>query len=133
MPLGRRGPAILRRRRGPFPQGEPADHGTGFAWVALLAFIRLATNSRIYATPLPTGALDEVAARVEHAAGTMLALGRRHFTILRALLDPRGTASNLTTDADLAALAIEHDALLCSADRGSARFEGFRWSNPLAA
>jgi hypothetical protein len=53
--------------------------------------------------------------------------------VLRQLLEPLGTAGNLTTDAHLAALALEHDAELCSVDADFSRFPGLRWSNPLAA
>jgi hypothetical protein len=35
-------------------------------------------------------------------------------------------------DAHLAALAIEHGLMLCSADGDFARFSGLRWQNPLA-
>jgi predicted nucleic acid-binding protein len=42
-----------------------------------------------------------------------------------------GTAGNLTTDAHLAALAIEHQAELHSNDADFARFAGLRWKNPL--
>ncbi len=55
----------------------------------------------------------------------------RHAAVLRELLDPLGTAGNLTTDAHLAALAIEHGALLCSSDTDFARFTGLRWEDPL--
>jgi len=44
---------------------------------------------------------------------------------------PLGTAGNLTDDAHLAALAIEHGAEL-STDNDFSRFEGVRWVNPLA-
>ena len=50
----------------------------------------------------------------------------------RDLLMPRGTAGNLTGDAHLAALAIEHGAELCSHDTDFARFPGLRWHDPLA-
>jgi hypothetical protein len=43
-----------------------------------------------------------------------------------------GTAGNITTDAHLAALAIEHGAEVCSADTDFGRFRGLRWTNPLA-
>jgi predicted nucleic acid-binding protein len=36
------------------------------------------------------------------------------------------------TDAWLAALALEKDATLASADTGFSRFDGLRWINPLA-
>jgi predicted nucleic acid-binding protein len=48
-------------------------------------------------------------------------------------LAPFGTAGNLTTDAHLAALAIEHGAELCSAYADLSRFPGLQRTNPLAA
>ena len=45
---------------------------------------------------------------------------------------PLGTAGNLTSDAHLAALALEFGAELCSCDADFARFPGLRWTNPLA-
>ena len=59
--------------------------------------------------------------------------GPRHAELLSELLEPLGTAGNLTTDAHLAALALEHRAELCSADADFSRFPGLRWSNPLAS
>ena len=53
--------------------------------------------------------------------------------MLRGLVEPLGTAGNITTDAHLAALAIEHGGEICSADTDFARFPGLRWTNPLAA
>lgn len=49
-----------------------------------------------------------------------------------ARAEPFGTAGNLTIDAHLAALAIEHGAEICSADADFSRFAGVRWTNPLA-
>jgi predicted nucleic acid-binding protein len=59
--------------------------------------------------------------------------GEHHWEILRDLLREYGTAANLTTDAHLAALAIERGAELCSTDSDFARFRELRWTNPLAA
>jgi predicted nucleic acid-binding protein len=44
-----------------------------------------------------------------------------------------GTAGNLTTDVQLAALALELDADVYSNDSDFGRFQGIRWVNPLAA
>lgn len=105
----------------------------GFAWVVLLAFVRLATSPRVYATPLVPGeALDLVDAWLGQPCATVLHPGSRHSTILRELLVDVGTAGNLTTDAHLAALAIEHGAELCSADADFGRFPRVSWTNPLA-
>lgn len=43
-----------------------------------------------------------------------------------------GSAGNLTTDAHLAAIAIEHGAELCSCDSDFARFEGLGFTHPLS-
>jgi predicted nucleic acid-binding protein len=51
--------------------------------------------------------------------------------VLRLLIEQAGTAGNLTSDAHLAALAIEHNAMLCSADSDFRRFTGLRFHNPL--
>ncbi len=51
---------------------------------------------------------------------------------LGALLVAAGLQANLVPDAHLAALAIEHGLLLCSADGDFARFPELRWLNPLS-
>ena len=105
-----------------------------FAWVVLLAFVRLVTNPRVFTDPMSMGeALDLVDAWLAQPCATVLHPGDRHATLLRQLLEPFGTAGNLTTDAHLAALAIEHGAELCSADADFSRFPGLRWTNPLAS
>ena len=58
--------------------------------------------------------------------------GPRHLAIMRSLLERAGTGGNLTSDAHLAAIAIEHNGLLCSCDNDFARFSGLRWQNPLS-
>jgi predicted nucleic acid-binding protein len=58
--------------------------------------------------------------------------GDGHWPLLRNLLAATGTAGNLTSDAHLAALAIEHGATVCSADNDFKRFPGLEHVNPLA-
>jgi hypothetical protein len=48
------------------------------------------------------------------------------------LIEQLGTASNFTTDAQLAAHAIEHGGEVHSNDGDFGRFDGLRWVNPLA-
>jgi toxin-antitoxin system PIN domain toxin len=104
-----------------------------FAWIVLLAFVRLVTSPRVFAQPLtPSEALDVLDAWLAQPCATVIHPGDRHAALLRELLEPFGTAGNLTTDAHLAALAIEHGAELCSADADFSRFPGLVWSNPLA-
>lgn len=53
-----------------------------------------------------------------------------HAEILFSLIEEVGVAGNLTSDAHLAALAMEHRAVLASTDNDFARFKGLRWINP---
>lgn len=105
----------------------------GFAWVVLLAFLRLGTNPRVFRDPLhPREALDLIEEWLAQPCAAVVEPTDRHPAILRELLEPLGTAGNLTTDAHLAALAIEHGAELCSSDADFSRFPGLRWTDPLA-
>ncbi len=109
---------------------EPA----GFAWVVLLAFVRLSTRSQLFARPLtPAEAFAVVEGWLAQPCALVLNPTERHLALLRGLVEPLGTAGNITTDAHLAALAIEHGGEICSADTDFARFRGLRWSNPLEA
>lgn len=104
-----------------------------FAWSVILAFVRLTTRPGLFRCPLPPeAAFDLVAEWLAQPAATVVHPGPRHLSLLRGLLAPLGTAGNLTADAHLAALAIEHGAELCSCDGDFARFPGLHWRNPLA-
>jgi hypothetical protein len=103
-----------------------------FAWVVLLAFIRLSTSPRVFEAPLGLAeAFDVVDGWLAHPSSTVVHPTERHAAVVRELLEPLGTAGNLTTDAHLAALAIEHGADLCSSDSDFSRFGGVRWLDPL--
>ncbi len=103
------------------------------AWQALLGFIRISTNPTIFEQALtPEEALDLVDSWLELPPVTIVHPTDRHAAVLRDLLAPLGTAGNLTSDAHLAALAIEHGATLCSCDNDFSRFSGLRWVDPLS-
>lgn len=76
-------------------------------------------------------ALEVVAIWLRQKAVVVIHPGPRHLELLRLLLLPLGTAGNLTSDAHLAALAIEHGAELRSLDNDFTRFRGLKWRNPL--
>ncbi|HWN41997.1 MAG TPA: type II toxin-antitoxin system VapC family toxin [Thermoanaerobaculia bacterium] len=104
----------------------------GLCWAVMLGFIRLSTHRSVFKEPLPVAAAcSEVRAWLAQPQVTILEPGRRHAPILFDLLESLGTAGNLTTDAHLAALAIEHQCDLCSTDSDFGRFPGLRWTNPL--
>lgn len=104
------------------------------SWNGLLAFLRLTTRAGLFRNPMPVEtAFDLVDAWLAQPSVTVLQPGPRHSRVLRDLLLPMGTGGNLTSDAHLAALAIEHGAELCSSDADFARFPNLKWRNPLAA
>jgi toxin-antitoxin system PIN domain toxin len=99
----------------------------GFAIVVLLGFVRIATNPRVMTAPLaPSAAFDQVEEWLVQPPATILDPGRRHLAICRELLEASGTGGNLTTDAHLAALAIENGATLASFDGDFHRFTGLK-------
>jgi len=99
----------------------------GFAIVALIGFVRISTNPRIFANPLqPTQALDQVDAWLDRKVATVVHPGVRHLALFRSLIEQTGTAGNLTTDAHLAALAIEHNATVATFDGDFHRFPGLK-------
>ena len=103
------------------------------SWSVLLAFLRLTTRSGVFEKPLATEtAIDVVDAWLAEPAVVIVEPTAQHMRLLRDLLLPTGTAGNLTSDAHLAALAIEHGAELCSSDGDFQRFARLRWRNPLA-
>jgi len=105
----------------------------GLAWVVILGFVRIATHRQILSQPLPVGAACSRAREwLARPYVGLLEPGERHAEILFGLLEALGTAGNLTTDAHLAALAIEHQAELHSTDADFRRFPGLRWTNPVA-
>lgn len=96
----------------------------GLPWVSLLAFIRLSTSSRVFASPLlPADAMTVVESWLAQRAAVTVEPTTRHLSVLRGLLEQAGTAGNLTTDAHLAALAIEHGATVATFDRDFERFD----------
>ena len=107
--------------------------GVGLAWIALLAFVRLSTRADLFPRPLDVGrAMDVVEAWLSAPAAVAVQPTPRHAAVLRGLLAPFGTAANLVNDAHLAALAVEHDAVVVSFDRDLGRFPGVRWEEPPA-
>jgi len=121
------------RARGWLEEALSGTEEVGFAWLALVGFIRISTNPAAFATPLSTaGAFEHVDSWLGAPVATVVKPSDRHASHLRELLESVGsTAGNLTSDAHLAALAIEHGAELCSHDTDFARFEGLRWTDPL--
>ena len=105
----------------------------GLPWVVLLGFLRLMTNRKVVLVPLtPDEALGHIRSWLDRPQTSILHPGTRHLGIFEGLLRHVGTAGNLTTDAHLAALAIENGAELFSNDSDFSSFPGLRWTDPMA-
>jgi uncharacterized protein len=109
------------------------DRQVGVAAVSVFGFLRISTNRRVFEAPLSvTEAISRVRRWLEQPNVTFLIPGTRHLDVAFQLLERLGTGSNLTTDVQLAAHAIEHGGEVHSNDSDFARFDGLRWVNPFA-
>jgi uncharacterized protein len=105
----------------------------GLPWHAIAAFLRIMTNKGLpgarftvqEASQIVDGWLTQPNIRT-------LAPAERHWPLLRSLLIEGQASGALVSDAQIAALTIEHGGMLYTADRDFARFPGLRWKNPLA-
>jgi toxin-antitoxin system PIN domain toxin len=101
-------------------------------WVTIWAFIRISTNSRIWPNPRPAREAFAIVGEWLAQPGVVpLHPGPLHLEILEKLVSDHGANGPLVTDAVLAALAMEHGALLASTDQDFRHFSDLRWLNPL--
>lgn len=109
-----------------------SNENVGIPWVVILAFVRICTNPRVFTRPLSTeAAIAYIDEWLEHPTVTAMAPGRNHWNLLRTLLAQTGTRGNLTTDAHIAALALEQGYTVYTTDDDFKRFPGVRHINPL--
>ena len=110
------------------------EEPVSLAWVTILAFLRISTNSRIFESPLtPAEARDIVSSWLTRDAVAVLEAGEHCWEILRGLLVDAQVSGPLVMDAFLAALALEQGATLATTDRDFSRFPQLRLINPAAA
>lgn len=96
-----------------------------FAWIALLAFVRLSTKVGLFPSPLDIdGAMNRVEAWLGAAPAVVIEPTIDHARVVRSLLEPVGAGGNLVNDAHLAALAVEHRCDIVTYDRDFGRFPG---------
>lgn len=104
----------------------------GLPWVVILAFLRLTTNQRVFERPFTIEqAGTYVDAWLAQPLVSAVVPGPNHWSVLRNLLAVSGAGGNLTTDAHIAALAIEHGYTVYSTDHDFKRFAGVSHINPL--
>ena len=116
---------------------EDAFSGSGdpllVPWAVVHAFLRLTTKTRLLAHPFT---IEQALTIVEEWFGSGAVLpvepGPRYWSILRSLAIDANAVGDLVADAHIAALALENDAEICTADRDFHRFPGVRVLNPVA-
>ncbi len=104
----------------------------GLPWQSLGAFLRISTHPRASERPLsPPEAWAQVQDWLAADTAWIPQPTDRHAEVLGGLVTSYQLRGNLVSDAQLAAIAIEHGLTLYSADTDFARFRGLRWENPL--
>jgi uncharacterized protein len=105
----------------------------GLAWIVALAFLRITTRATMVHNPLPPErAIEYLDSWLALPHVALVCPGEQHWPILRNLLQASGTGGNLTSDAHLAALAIEQGYTIYSTDHDFRRFAGLTVVNPLS-
>lgn len=101
-------------------------------WMAINGFIRVSTHPRVFEKPLQAKqAAGYVREWLKQSNALLIEPGPAFPEIFLGYIESLGSGGNLTTDAYLAALAVEHQSELQTSDQGFARFRGLRWRNPL--
>jgi len=104
----------------------------GLSWIAAAGFVRLMTHPKVLTDPMPVdAAVRHVGDWLDQEPVRILNPRPRFSGIFFGFLNRLGAGGNLTTDAQIAALAVENQAELHSADSDFSRFPGVRWKNPL--
>ncbi len=104
----------------------------GLAWITLLAFLRIATNARAFPHPLSaTEAVETVGQWLALPTVEIIEPGERHWELLSRFMTKTQALGPLVMDAQLAALAVEHGAILYTTDQDFRRFPELKFINPL--
>lgn len=110
-----------------------SNQEVGVPWVVAMGYVRIMSSPRVMPQPISAEtAIKDVRSWFAVPNVNTVGPGPRHLDILSLLLREIGVGGSLTTDAHLAAIAIEHQAELYSNDADFSRFSGLNWINPLA-
>ena len=105
----------------------------GLPWQSLAAFLRIITHPRVTEVPLqPDEAWGHIEAWLGAPAAWIPQPTSSHADVLGSLIRSYQLRANMMSDAQLAAVAIEHGLTIYSADTDFARFSEVNWVNPLS-
>jgi uncharacterized protein len=109
-----------------------SDISIGIPTAVLLGFIRIVTHPRVFPSPIDAAkAVSYVQSWLTIPHVELLTPGPNHFSILKDLVSHLGSAGSMTTDAHVAAFAVENSAVVYSNDMDFLRFPQIKTKNPL--
>jgi len=108
------------------------DEKIGVPWIVLSGFVRIAINPKVFESPLNAVQAFELVDRwlAEPQVQPVYESGG-HSRRFRDLLVESGGGSRVSTDAHIAAIALENRATLVSCDNDFRRFRKLKVENPL--
>ena len=103
----------------------------GLPWQSIAAFLRVMTNVKLpgdrYSPEEASQVVDEW---LEQPNVRLLLPGPGHWPLLRQMIVEGQVRGSMISDAEIAAITVEHGGLLHTADRDFTRFPSLRWTNP---
>ena len=106
----------------------------GLPWWSLTAFVRIASNARAFPEPLsPAEAADQVEEWLAAPRAWLAEPSDHYAEVFIRMIRSHQVRGPLVTDAQLAALALDHGVPIVSSDADFARFGEVEWINPLAS
>jgi len=111
-----------------------ADETVALPWQSILAFVRIATNSRAVNKPLTSEvACNIVRQWLEHPNVVAVGYGEKFWPLFCGQVSEAKVSGPLVSDAALAAVALEQGATLCTTDKDFRRFGTLKLIDPLQA
>lgn len=105
----------------------------GIPLLSVTAFLRISTDKRLPRLSMRMAdALDAVDSWLERTNVSLIHTSDSNWRTTVECIHAGRISGAMVTDAQLAALAIDHGAVLCSQDRDFARFPKLKWIDPLA-
>lgn len=105
----------------------------GMVHPVIFSFLRVSTNSRIFDEPLTVvEAEKQIRVWFERKNVRLLVEGHNHVSdVIDLLIRAGSSGGNLVVDAQIAAIAMSHKAMVHTADRDFMRFRGLKCYFPL--
>jgi hypothetical protein len=124
---------LHEKARGWWIRSLSGSETVGLPWVVILGFIRLWTSPRVFESPMTIElATAHVESWLRRPMVKPLNPGPKHAEIAFGFLRAEGRGGNLTTDAHIAAVALEAGATLYTTDVDFLRFRGLKYVNPFS-